>query len=347
MVPAPAPTRRAPTIRRIPTTIRYAAPTSFTTVNAVADDATSADRPTVAAATCTRPPLATPARGDEPGAAALVDALRDDVRHRRPGHDRERDRREAEERERGRGRHQGTAPVEAEVLRPEAAARPEARREQVDRCASRPSSSGSRSRAPSSARARSARGRRRCRARRRGWPRRRGRCCPPARAGRPPAGGRGRAVPTTRPSAPRRTGCSASSSPGPVDLGADRVARGRGEPGEARRLAPGGRRGARRTSTTASMSSGVAGADRPVELDRLQRLDLAHRPDGLAAEREPEPGVDAARASVAGTATMNREHAQLGRLRPRSRSRSASGSTRRVARELPARHVVRRRAPPR
>ena len=35
------PPRRASRIRRIPTTIRYAAPTSFTTVNAVADDATA------------------------------------------------------------------------------------------------------------------------------------------------------------------------------------------------------------------------------------------------------------------------------------------------------------------
>src|ERR1700760_3034822 len=44
----------------MPTPIRYTAPTSFTTVNAVADDAISAESPSVAAATCTSPPLATP-----------------------------------------------------------------------------------------------------------------------------------------------------------------------------------------------------------------------------------------------------------------------------------------------
>ena len=58
-------------IRRTPTAIRYAAPTSLTTVNAVADDAISAESPTVAAATCTRPPLATPSAETRPARRPL------------------------------------------------------------------------------------------------------------------------------------------------------------------------------------------------------------------------------------------------------------------------------------
>ena len=58
-------------MRRIPTTIRYAAPTSLTTVNAVADEAISAERPTVAAATWTRPPLATPSAETSPARRPL------------------------------------------------------------------------------------------------------------------------------------------------------------------------------------------------------------------------------------------------------------------------------------
>src|SRR6478736_3132307 len=58
-------------MRRTPTTIRYAAPTSLIVVNAVADDAISADRPTVAAATWTMPPLATPRAETRPARRPL------------------------------------------------------------------------------------------------------------------------------------------------------------------------------------------------------------------------------------------------------------------------------------
>ena len=78
-------------------------------MNAVADEAISAESPTVAAGDVHETAARDSHRGDETGAAALVDALRDDVGDRRPRHDRERDRREAEEPESRDGRHQGTA----------------------------------------------------------------------------------------------------------------------------------------------------------------------------------------------------------------------------------------------
>src|SRR5207248_6767667 len=58
-------------IRRIPTRIRYAAPTSLTVVKAAADDAIRAERPTVAAATWTRPPLLTPSAETRPARRPL------------------------------------------------------------------------------------------------------------------------------------------------------------------------------------------------------------------------------------------------------------------------------------
>ena len=58
-------------IRRTPTTTRYAAPISFTVVKAVADEATSAESPTVAAATWTKPPLETPSAETRPARRPL------------------------------------------------------------------------------------------------------------------------------------------------------------------------------------------------------------------------------------------------------------------------------------
>ena len=51
--------------------IRYAAPTSLTTVNADADDAISAESPTVAAVTWTKPPVATPSTDTSPARRPL------------------------------------------------------------------------------------------------------------------------------------------------------------------------------------------------------------------------------------------------------------------------------------
>src|SRR4051794_39020252 len=58
-------------MRRTPTTIRYTAPTSLIAVNAVADDAISAESPTIAAATWTMPPLATPSAETRPARRPL------------------------------------------------------------------------------------------------------------------------------------------------------------------------------------------------------------------------------------------------------------------------------------
>ncbi len=82
--------------------MRYAAPMSFTAVNASAEAARSADRPITAASTCTQPAARDPEGGDDTGPPSAVDALRDDVQHRGAWHDGERERREGEDRERAR-----------------------------------------------------------------------------------------------------------------------------------------------------------------------------------------------------------------------------------------------------
>ena len=197
-----------------------------------------------------------------------------------PGHDGERDRRETEERDvtsRTALRHR---PVEAQVLRPEAAARPEARREQVDR----PPVDRHRAEAlvvrPAAERARSARARRRVprtSSRRRGKrevdvvrrhaqvalgpldreqvARRR------ARRARRRTGRRSRARPRPRPTRPGAARCGGGVSSG-----------------EARRAHLLRRRASRRSRSTASMSSGVAGRIVPPKSTRLGRA----RPPGRA-----------------------------------------------------------------
>ena len=60
-----------PSIRRTPITIRYAAPASLTTVNASADDASSAESPIAAAVTWTSPPHATPSAERRPARRPL------------------------------------------------------------------------------------------------------------------------------------------------------------------------------------------------------------------------------------------------------------------------------------